>query len=103
MAGQFTVEANTQKMRSNAEELRSEAQIFHSCAQRVLDEGRALSSSWEGDAKTTYMELLETDAPEFLTLYQELNEFCDAVRDSANAYDQTQSNIAADMRATTRR
>ena len=103
MAAQFTVEANTQQMRQNAEDLRSEAQAYHQASQQLLDDGRSLASSWEGEAKTQFMQLLEQDSPEFLTLYQELNEFCDAVVDSANAYDQTQSSIASDMRGTKRR
>ena len=103
MAGQFNVEANTQQMRQNAEELRGEAQAFHQYAQAVIDEGRALSGSWEGEAKTEYMRLLEKDAPEFLTLYRELNEFCEAAIESANIYDRTQNEIASDMRSTNRR
>ena len=103
MSTQFTVDANTQQMRTNAEELRSEAQAYHQCSQQVLDDGRALGASWEGEAKTAYMELLEKDAPEFLTLYQELTEFCDAVVESANAYDQAQSRIASEMHAINRR
>ena len=103
MSRQFTVEANTQQMKTNAEELRSEAQAYHQCSQEVIDEGRSLGASWEGPAKEAYMNLLDKDAPEFLTLYQELVEFCDAVVESANAYETTQSNIASDMLATNRR
>ena len=103
MAAQFTVEANTQQMRANAEELRREAQAYHQASQQLLDEGRALAGSWEGEAKTQFMQLLEQDSPEFLTLFQELNEFCDAFIESANIYDRTQNAIAAEMRSTARR
>ena len=103
MSQQFTVEADTQRMKSNAEELRGEAQQYHSCALQVLDEGRSLAATWDGPAKQAYMEVLEKDAPEFTTLYQELLEFCDAVVQSANAYETTHSSIASEILTTNRR
>ena len=103
MAGHFTVEVNTQQVRSNAESLRSEAQAYHQQSQQLIQDAEALSLSWAGDAKEAFMDLLRKDTPEFLTLYQELNEFCDAAIESANVYDRTQETIASEMRATSRR
>ena len=102
MAQHFTLEVNTQQVRSNAEDLRTEAQAYHSASQQLLEDGRTLAASWEGEAKKAFEELLERDTPEFLTLYTELNAFCDAAIESANLYDTTQSNIASEMRSARR-
>ena len=103
MAGHFTVDANTNEMRRNAEDLRTEAQAYHRESQQLIQDAEVLAASWEGEAKEAFVYLLRTDTPEFLTLYQELDEFCNAAIESANVYDRTQSTIASEMRATSRR
>ena len=99
----FTLDANPVEMRRHADQLRQHTAEYRRCTQNVLNEARSLSTTWEGEAKEEFMRILDQDAPEFDILYAELNQFCDAVTESANVYERTQNEISAEMRSTGRR
>ena len=98
MVGQdFVLEITPQQTRTQAGELRNEAQAYRACTAELYASSEHLLTMWEGPSQVEFRQQLEIDRPEFDRLYQELNAFCDAVEESVAKYEQTQENIAAGM------
>ena len=92
-----SIVTSTRKMRDSAEEIRQLAQQYNTCQQAVFESGRALDAMWEGDANSKFTSRMAADSPRFAELFQVIGQYCTAIVDSANEYDQTEAKVAEKM------
>ena len=87
------IETSTQKMRSGADEITQIASQFNSLQKSMFEAGRELDKTWEGDASQSFGNQLKNDEPGFDKLFSIMNEYAEAIKESANEYDRTEAKI----------
>jgi len=87
------IETSTQKMRGSADEVSQVATQFNQLQKSMFEAGRELDKTWEGDASQSFDNQLKTDEPGFEKLFMIMNEYADAIKESANEYDRTEAKI----------
>ena len=97
------IEMSTQEMRARISEIRNESRLYHSECNELFQEGRELDAMWEGDASDSFTSRMKNDEPRFNELYHIINQYCDAVEESANDYDRTEAVVSEEMRGNQRR
>jgi len=98
-----TIETSTQKMRSDAEEVEQLAGQYNTMQQEMFADGRDLDTTWSGDANQSFSARLKNDEPRFGELFQVINEYVGAIRESADDYDRTEATVAEEMKTNTKR
>jgi len=99
----FSIETSTQKMRADAGEVEQMATQYNSLQQDMFNEGRDLDSTWDGDASQSFASRLKADEPRFAELFQVMNQYCGAIKESADDYDKTEALVADEMKSNTKR
>ena len=97
------IETSTQEMRTKISEVRDNATQYNALAMELFQEGRELDTMWEGDASDAFAARLRNDEPRFEELYRIINQYCEAVEESADDYDRTEAAVAEEMRTNQRR
>jgi len=99
----YSIETSTQKMRSDADEIEQLAAQYNTLQQDMFNDGRDLDSTWDGDASQSFASRLKNDEPKFAELYQVMNQYSGAIKESADDYDKTESLVADEMKSNTKR
>jgi len=99
----YSIETNTQKMRGDAGEVEQMAAQYNNLQQDMFNEGRDLDSTWDGDASQSFASRLKNDEPRFAELYTVINQYCGAIKESADDYDKTESTVADEMKSNSKR
>jgi len=97
------IETSTTEMRTKSDDVRREGQQFKNLADEMFNEGRELDKTWEGDASDSFENRLKADEPRFGELFNVINQWCDAINESAADYDKTEDTISQEMRGNTKR
>lgn len=93
----FSVDADVNKMRADADEVERLANLYNQCQTEVFQIGRALDACWEGDASDKFANRLQADEPSFSELYTVVMEYCTAIRESADDYEKTERNVQSQI------
>ena len=93
------ISTSTQEMRAKVGDIRDYAGQYNTLSTDLFTEGRELDTLWEGDASDSFANRLKNDEPRFAELHQIMNQYCDAIDESANDYDKTESAVAEEMRS----
>jgi|GEM_PF-488870 len=99
MANDNTIQTSTQQMRSSAEEIMQLAQNYNTLQKGMYDEGRQLDQTWDGDANQSFNTRLKEDEPRFGQLFDIIKEYVGAINESADDYDKTEAEVAAEMQS----
>ena len=97
------LEADTNKMRSGANEVEEVGNDYNSLQQRLFEAGRELDKTWSGDANETFDSILKEDEPKFAELYKIINNYAGAIRQSADEYDRNEAAVAEQINSNTSR
>lgn len=89
----FSVDADVNKMRSDADEVERLANQYNQCQMEVFSIGRALDGCWEGDASDQFANRLQADEPAFNELFTVIMDYCTAIRECADDYEKTERNV----------
>jgi len=82
------IRVETGNVRRSADNLQRHAQNFQTEYQQLVDHGRRLDGTWEGEARDKYMNQINQDMPKFEAMLQLLADYVRVLNETAGLYEQ---------------
>ncbi len=88
-----TSNINSQKITAAVARMQTESASIAAGVQKFSDAIMSLDKQWTSDAKAAFMQAYQKDYEAMSEMIEQLNENCDLLRNMADTFDATESNI----------
>lgn len=88
------IEVNTGTLRNDVSEIQGELQSLRRQVTALRNAASALGSTWEGNAKTAFMEALTDDINRLETLISAIEKFTNKTSDARTEYDRCENSVS---------